>query len=382
MKKHRLLCLFFLTFLISCSKGILEQSIHTDLPTSDKLPTFTPTQKEGTSNAQTDVSTPEPKDGSLSYWSLENGNWSIFTFNISDGSNEKIIETSLTYYYPAIWSPDYSELAFIDKVNDKHQDIFIYDISNKQVENITANSTWASFPDWSPDGKHLAYHTVDGGSHSILVYDLLTKEKRTLCLYEKNLSAPVWSPDGKKIAVIQWDDEISQVALCDIATGELTVLTNFTESGLGYPLLWSPNGRYLSYIFYENDDNSSLMVFDLDQQIQLNVNEHLRIKGKIGNLISWSPDGSELAFHAEVNGDNDIYLFDLESLIGYQITEYDGLDYSPVWSPDGKFIAFVSTRNYQSGYRDNVFIYSIETKDLVETELKSAGAIILIDWLP
>lgn len=58
-----------------------------------------------------------------------------------------------------------------------------------------------------------------------------------------------------------------------------------------------------------------------------------------------SPDGKKVAFELVKNGDIDIYVIDIDSGLQVNLTRNDAKDYSPVWSRDGQYIAFVSERD-------------------------------------
>ena len=57
---------------------------------------------------------------------------------------------------------------------------------------------------------------------------------------------------------------------------------------------------------------------------------------------AWSPDGKQIAFASNPDGNSDIYIMDANGTNLTQITHNDADDLEPAWSPDGKQIAFAS----------------------------------------
>src|SRR4029453_17207456 len=94
---------------------------------------------------------------------------------------------------------------------------------------------------------------------------------------------------------------------------------------------------------------------------------------------SASPDLGQLAFFSIVNGNVDIWLLDTRRSVLRRFTDYVGVDLSPVWSRDGKRIAFNSEHNGKPG------LYGKSTQGDRTEELLlpgPAGNVIPSDWSP
>jgi len=59
---------------------------------------------------------------------------------------------------------------------------------------------------------------------------------------------------------------------------------------------------------------------------------------------AWSPDGTQIAYSVEVDGNADIYVIEADGSSRTRLTTDPGVDDTPVWSPDGSRIAFISDR--------------------------------------
>jgi TolB protein len=58
----------------------------------------------------------------------------------------------------------------------------------------------------------------------------------------------------------------------------------------------------------------------------------------------WSPDGKQIAFNSDRDGDDEVFVMDADGTNVRQLTANDDWDSDPAWSPDGKQIAFESDR--------------------------------------
>jgi len=80
---------------------------------------------------------------------------------------------------------------------------------------------------------------------------------------------------------------------------------------------------------------------------------------------TWSPDGKQIAFASNRDGNYEIYLMNADGTAPIRLTNSPGLDYGPAWSPDGKQIAFVTARDDPApdkcGGRCNTEIYIINS---------------------
>lgn len=102
---------------------------------------------------------------------------------------------------------------------------------------------------------------------------------------------------------------------------------------------WSPDGRKLAYVSFE-EGQSAIYVQEVFTGRRQKVASYKGING----APAWSPDGRKLAMALSKDGNLDIYVFDLATRRLKPITQHYGIDTEPAWSPDGRYIVFTSDR--------------------------------------
>ena len=208
------------------------------------------------------------------------------------------------------WSPDGTSIAFISD-RDGNEEIYVRDLETGQDTRVTNNEAPDSWPTWSPDGSRIAFLSSHPLGPDIFVTDADGTNEANLTKLGAPYSAPVWSPDGTRIAFSS-DREMQPISL-----------GTDPESPIIFPKL-------VLEIYVMNADGTS--------QTRLTFNQ------AIDGGVSWSPDGSRLAFHSDRDGDHDIYVMNVDGTGLTRLTDNDWSDVSPAWSPDGSRIAFASNR--------------------------------------
>ena len=223
---------------------------------------------------------------------------------------------------------------------------------------------------WSPDGKRVVFDADTGQSIKMIK---AWGEKPVLFLPDsihiRNGGLPHWSPDGSKIAFI----EGGTISLCvyDVKTGE--VFSIFHKEGIvPLPGGWTPDGKQVLAAFMEMPSRRSTI-----WTVPLDGSGPGQITGHCENFyrhLALSPDGSLLVYACYEERYLSLYIMQLgegKSTGGVPILPLavtPGVSYEgPVWSPDGKSLAFISTRS------GNADIWVMEL-DLVELRRKLAGA--------
>lgn len=104
---------------------------------------------------------------------------------------------------------------------------------------------------------------------------------------------------------------------------------------------WSPDGRRLAYVSFE-EGSAAIYVQEILSGQRRKV--ATGAAGSTNSAPAWAPDGRGLAIARSVDGNPDIYLLDLTSGQTHRLTEDPGIDTEPTFAPDGKSIFFTSDR--------------------------------------
>jgi imidazolonepropionase-like amidohydrolase/Tol biopolymer transport system component len=258
-------------------------------------------------------------------------------------------------------SPDGKEIAF-----DLLGDLYTIPIGGGEAHALTSDVAWQMQPRYSPDGKHLAFTSDEGGGDNVWVMDRDGKNHRQVTKESfRLLNSPAWSPDGEYIVARK-----HFTGTRSLGAGEMWLYHRSGGGGLqmtkkpndqkdaGEPV-FSPDGRYLYFsqdvtpgpVFeYNKDPNTEIFVI---QRLDRQTGETERFVTGPGGSIrpTPSPDGKLLAFVRRIRAKSVLHLYDLESGESWPI--YDGLDRDMqetwsihgvypqmAWTPDSKSVVF------------------------------------------
>ena len=177
----------------------------------------------------------------------------------------------------------------------------------------------------------------------------------------------VWSPDGARIAWLSDKDGEYQIYVAPSAEPEKAkALTNFKD---GYPsgLQWTPDGRNLIFSTLKREINC----IDVESGKMKTL-----VKGEGGSPrgFTLSADGSWAAYTMGLDNDvSAVFLYDMASGKSYQVTDrwYDAS--GPIFSQDGKYLFFSSSRDFRSQYSRVEWNASYSINDYVFVVPLAAG---------
>jgi len=183
-----------------------------------------------------------------------------------------------------------------------------------EIRNLTATPGVREMsPTWSPDGKLIAYLSDQTGEYELYIRSASDGSTRQVTSNGNTWRfAPAWSPDSAKIAIA---DKHAKLRWIDVASGKIT---------------------------------------DVDQGKWNDLNDY-----------AWSPDSKWIAYSKTADSqESSIWVYSLASGKTMQMTGDDTNDYAPAWDPEGRYLYFLSDRDFNltfSGYEFD-FVYTDPTR--------------------
>jgi len=316
----------------------------------------------------------------------------------SSGMLTRRVWTEPGEYIEGSLSPDGRYLSCVDMSTG---DLAVRELATGKMRHLTHKSSsesgeYAFFSTISPDGKEVAYNWF-GGKNGPDLRVVRWDGSAPRVLFAKKGLYPFpadWSPDGRYILTHLYNEAgANQIAVISAVDGSARVLKTLEWSSL--TIRFSPDGRYIAYDAPQPQDsgNRDIFLITADGSREIQLVEH----PADDQLLGWTPDGNHILFASDrsgsmsawllrvldgkpqgapelvkqdigqaqpigftrtgsfyyglVIGTSDVYTADFDPATGKAVTQpqkaaqrFTGSNFSPAWSSDGQFLAYISSR--------------------------------------
>jgi hypothetical protein len=254
--------------------------------------------------------------------------WPAIWVAAADGSNAQQIGTNFSPRGFS-WSPDGTRIAFVSGDFQGGFSVVVVKADGSGATTVSADASADAPPSWSPDGTELAFATTNATDIAVAKAD--GSGRRLLVQDASRDTAPSWSPDGSQIAFFR--DAFGRFVLYAIgANGSSLRQLSQTQAEWTSPPAWSPDGSRLTFGGSEPIGYDRYGVYSRQ------------------NVYTVGADGV-----------GERRLTDSASL---------GAGSTPLWSPDGRRIAFLSSRG---GYSAGSQLFVMNQDGTCETQLTALG---------
>ncbi|MEA2035387.1 MAG: peptidase S9 [Euryarchaeota archaeon] len=293
------------------------------------------------------------------------------------------------------WSPDCDRIVFLSFDADSgNTDIQVMDADGSEKKQLTSNTSadfFLSNP-WSPNWQKLLFISDRSGTYDLWSMNpdgsgnnqLTTGAHIVPWLHGPAGYGAAWSPQGDRIAYTScWyenedirditrdgqGNELESVNFSKIRReSDIWVMNSdgggkqrLTTSGNARQPAWRPHGDEIAYLFFRPEGNEIWIMQDDGSE-----KRRLTSTGENVGMFDWSPDGSGITYNVITLATNStqfssaLWTMNANGDSKRQLTS-GNVDFSPVFSPEGDRIAFIS----QSRTPSALFIMNCDGSDPV-----------------
>jgi dipeptidyl aminopeptidase/acylaminoacyl peptidase len=270
-------------------------------------------------------------------------------------------------------SPDGSQVLYgvtwfdVEK-NKGNRDLYMVDLGGKKkVTRLTMTDASEFNARWRPDGKRIGYLAPnDSGIVQLWEMNPDGTGSKILTGFKESMTGFSYSPDGSRL-LYTMDVKLDQA--CTDVYPDLPKSNAVIANNLMYRHWDHWHDQRWSHIFFTSYDPSSIKAgFDImdGEKYDSPMLPHGGME-----QIAWSPDGNRIAYTCKklsgkdyaTSTNSEIYLYDIQKKKTENLSRagFEGYDHNPVFSPDGKKIAWrsMATPGFEAD-KTRLIVYSFE----------------------
>jgi TolB protein len=263
-----------------------------------------------------------------------------------------------------------SRIAFVTR-GSRGKQVMAMDFDGHGVYSLTRNASLNILPAWSPDGSKVAFTSYMRNNPDLYVVGAGGGRPERVSKYPGMNTGASWSPDGTRFAVTLSKDGNPEIYVISVKGQILRRLTD--NRHIDTSPVWSPDGREIAFVS-DRHGGPQIFVMNADGSNQRRVSKN----GNYNTTPVWSPRKGKriIAYTTRDQGNYDIVTLDIATGDMVRITQGQGNNEEPSFAPNGRAIAFASTRKEGAG----IYIANVDGSGKQQRVYK--GSATTIDWGP
>jgi len=228
-----------------------------------------------------------------------------------------------------------SKIAFTAK-GKKASAIYAMDFDGANAYSISNNSSINILPAWAPSGGQIVYTSFMRNNPDLYITGSGGGRPKKLSSHTGMNTGAAWSPDGSKIALTLSKDGSPDIYLINASDGSVIKrLTN--DKSIDTSPAWSPDGAQIAFV---SDRNGGPQIFVVSASG--GAARQVSFNGSYNTTPTWSPKSGKhiIAYTTRDGGHYDIVTLDLDTKAMVRVTQGEGNNEEPAFSPNGRAIAF------------------------------------------
>jgi TolB protein len=228
-----------------------------------------------------------------------------------------------------------SKIAFTAKGKGQSA-IMAVDFDGHNAYRISNNSSTNILPAWAPSGGQIVYTSFMRANPDLYIAPAGGGRPKKLSGQRGMNTGASFSPDGSKIAVTLSKDGNPEIYVINANTG--AIISRLTkDKAIDTSPTWSPSGKEIAFV---SDRNGGPQIFVMPATG--GAAKQVSFNGSYNTTPTWSPKAGKriLAYTTRDGGNYDIVTLDLDTKQMTRVTQGEGANEEPSFSPDGRAIAF------------------------------------------